>query len=65
MNEYIKTDIDNHPNLGLGIMRLKQNEDATFPTETYSLIHNAYKRGIRYFDTGFEYLKGKLGGEKL
>ncbi len=49
----------NNCRLGLGVMRLKQNSDGTFPDDTRKFLHKAYKKGIRYFDTGYEYLKGK------
>lgn len=54
--------------IGLGVMRLIQNPDGSFPGETRELLHYAYKSGIRYYDTGYEYLKGKsemLIGEEL
>lgn len=54
--------------LGFGTLRLPQNPDGSFPASTPALVRSAYEKGIRYFDTGYEYLGGKaetLLGETL
>lgn len=45
--------------LGFGVMRLAQNSDGSFPASTVELLHRAYECGINYFDTGYEYLRGR------
>ncbi len=54
--------------LGFGTLRLPQNPDGSFPASTSTLLQSAYEKGIRYFDTGYEYLGGRaeaLLGETL
>lgn len=45
--------------LGFGIMRLPMNEDGSILENNISLIRDIYKNGCNYFDTGYEYLKGR------
>ena len=47
-------------NLGLGMMRLPQNEDGTInETETEDMLDYSIKSGINYFDTAWGYLNGE------
>lgn len=50
---------DNKCRMGFGVMRLAQNDDGSFPEKTRELLHKAFISGVRYFDTGYEYLKSK------
>jgi len=44
--------------LGFGVMRVAQNGDGSFPSETYKLLEAALECGINYFDTAYMYLGG-------
>ncbi len=59
MRKWIKTGIET-PLLGMGLMRLPQNEDGTVNDEkAIPMIDEMYSAGVRYFDTAYVYMNGE------